>query len=99
MLNTISFYIILTLGALLSVSGYLNYQYIADIAVANKTIEDQAKVVSDYENSTKLAKQSCETDVQSVVEVTAEQKAISNKIESVVVNIAMIEGSANSIVD
>lgn len=91
MLNSISLYIILGLAAALSVSGYLNYQYIGDIAVANKTIEDQAKVVLDYENSTKLAKQSCETDVQSVVEVKAEQKVISDKVESVVVKIASLQ--------
>lgn len=91
MLNSISFYTFLTLSGLLSVSAYFNYTQIQDIAVANKTIEDQAKVVSDYENSTKLAKQSCDTDVQSVVEVAAEQKELSTKIETVVVKIASLQ--------
>lgn len=91
MLNSVSFYTILTLSGLLSVSAYFNCTQIQDIAVANKTIEDQAKVVLDYENSTKLAKQSCDTDVQSVVEVAAEQKELSTKIGTVVVKIASLQ--------
>ena len=89
--SSTSLYIILGLAAALSVSGYLNYQYIGDIAVANKTIEDQAKVVLGYENSTKLAKQSCETDVQSVVEVTAEQSEVRTKIDDLVVKIGKLK--------
>ena len=89
--SSTSLYIILGLAAALSVSGYLNYQYIGDIAVANKTIEDQAKVVLGYENSTKLAKQSCETDVQSVVEVTAEQSEVRTKIDDLVVKISKLK--------
>lgn len=96
--SSISLYIILVLAATLSVSGYLNYQYIGDIAVANKTIKDQAKVVSDYENSTKSAKQSCDTDVQSVVEVAAEQKELSTKIETVVVKIASLQSGVKKTV-
>jgi hypothetical protein len=91
MLNSISFYIILTLSGLLSVSAYFTYTQIQDIAVANKTIEDQAKVVSDYENSTKLAKQSCDTDVQSVVELSTEQTEVRTKIDDLVVKIGKLK--------
>ena len=89
--SSISLYIILGLASLLSVSGYLNYQYIGDIAVANKTIEDQAKVAEGYEKSLNLAKESCNTDVQSVVELNEEQTIVRDKIDDLVVKIGKLK--------
>ena len=89
--SSISWYIILGLASLLSASGYLNYQYIGEIAVAKQSIKDQAKVAEGYENSLNLARQSCNTDTQSVVELTAEQTEVRDKIDTLVVKISNLK--------
>jgi len=91
MFSSIWFYIILGLSALLSVSGYLNYQYIGDVAVLKASHEQDVQTVLQAQKDVETRDLSCKIDAQSGIEITAEQTEVRTKIDDLVGKISKLK--------
>lgn len=91
MFNSWMFYLILGLSATTLSLGWLSLSLHDDKVIAEQALVQAINVNSDMQKSLNLRDLSCKIDDKSVVEVEAEKKALSNKLDELSTQISKLK--------
>lgn len=87
----VSFYIILGLSSLLSISAYFNYKQIGDIAVLKVAQDSYVEALKSSQNQLEKRDESCKIDSSSAAQLETEKQEVQTKVDVVVKDISSLK--------
>lgn len=94
----VSFYIILGLASLLSISAYFNYKQIGDIAVLKVAQDSYVEALKSSQNQLEKKDESCKIDSSSSAQLETEKQEVQTKVDVVVKDISSLKSGLTSTV-